>query len=149
MARIAVEDVQAWVESTKLKPSALDLDHLSQIEEEVLARLSSVYTTTSWVDRTTTPRLVQVIISKLYAGWLYDKTYSENQNYPNNYARMVKANAEMLIVGIINGTIEIPGATTTTLAGASFYPNDASSAQTPTSVDPSLGPAKFSLGRLF
>jgi|ERR1041384_2921449 len=148
MARVSLEDVQAWVEPTKLKPSSLDLDHLSQIEEEVLARIASAYDTSTWVDKSTTPRLIQVIIAKVYTGWLYDKFYSENQNYPNNYARMVRSNAENLIQGILNGTIEIPGVTTT-ISSAVFYPNDASSALAPTTDDPSLGPAKFSLGKVF
>lgn len=149
MPRIAVEDVQAWVESTKLSPQALDLDHLDQLETEILARLQSVYDTTTWIDKTTTPRLVQVIIAKKYAGWMYDKYYSENQSQASDYAKMVKDNGEMLISGILDGTIEIPGVTSSNPQEASFYPNDYSSSQTPTSEDPSLGPAQFSLGKFF
>ena len=108
MARISIDDVKAWVEDSKLDPQALDLDHLDQIETEIFARINSVYNTTGWVDRTSTPRLIQVIIAKYYTGWLYDKFYSENQSDPNQYAQLVKQNAENLILGILDGTIEIP-----------------------------------------
>ena len=149
MARIAIEDVKAWVEDSKLKPQALDLDHLSQLEEEVLARLASIYDTSIWVDKSTTPRLVQTIIAKYYTAWLYNKFYSENQSQPNLYAMLVTRNAETLVSGILDGTITVPGAIESNAVDPSFYPNDASSIQDPTLADPSLGPARFSLGKTF
>ncbi|SRR6266487_3629 len=149
MARISVDDVKAWVESTKLNPQALDLDQLSQIEEEIFARINSIYDVSGWIDRASTPRLIQVIIAKSYTGWLYDKFYSENQSDSNHYASLIKMNAETLILGILDGTIEIPGVIASNPASASFYPNDASSALIPTDQDMSLGPAKFSLGKVF
>jgi len=150
MPLITVDDVRGWVESSKLNIQTLDLDFLPQLEAEVLARLGTVYDVTGWVDPASTPRLVRVIITKMYAGWTYDKFYSENQSERNEYAAMLKDNAEMLILGLVDGTIEIPeipGGSANT--GPSFYPNDASSAQAPTAEDPSLGPARFSLGRTF
>lgn len=149
MSRISIDDVTAWVEDTKLHPAAIDGDHLDHIETEIFARINGVYDTSLWIDKATTPRLIQVIIAKTYAGWLYDKMYSENQSQPNIYSRLLKQNAEMLIDGILDGTIEIPGVPATTSQGPTFYPNDVSSAMTPTFEDPSLGPAKFSMGRLF
>lgn len=161
MARISLDDVQAWTESTKLSPQALDLDHLSQIEEEVLSQVASVYDTSTWLDKPSTPRLIQVIISKTYAAWLYDKFYSENQNLPNQYAQKLKDNAMMLIQGIISGTITIPGTIPSNPVGATYYPSDASSGIDPTTGyydptrqvvitgDTSVGPAKFSMGSVF
>lgn len=163
MARIEIEDVKAWVESTKLAPQALDLDHLSQLEEEILARLSTVYNVTPWVDKSTTPRLIQTIIAKTYTGWLYDKFYSENQSQPNKYAELIKTNAELLIQELITQVIQIPGVPADASSGPVFYPNDASSQINPdtgffdpaiglTSLvpgDTSTGPAKFSMGSVF
>lgn len=163
MARISVDDVKAWVESTKLDPQALDLDHLDQLETEVLARINSVYDTSTWIDKASTPRLIQTIIAKTYTGWLYDKYYSENQSAPNQYSQLVKQNAENLILGILDGTIEIPGLPPDNPAAPTFYPNDASSAiapdngsydpntglLTPIVGDTSTGPAKFSMGKTF
>lgn len=146
---ITVEDVKGWVETSKLNVQSLDMNFLPQLEAEVLAQLGQVYDSTVWVDVASTPRLVRVIIAKLYAGWIYDRAYSENQAERNEYAAMLKENAGTLISGILDGTIELPGTPITTNQAASFYPNDASSAQEPTLEDPSLGPARFSMGRVF
>jgi len=150
MALITPSDAQGWAESTKLNLSALDVSLLGQIETEVLARISSIYATTAWLDPSTTPVLIKVIIAKTYVAWVYDRAYSENQEEGNDYAAMLRANAELLITGLIDGTIDIPGETPTGAgSGPGYYPNDASSAQEPTFDDPSLGPAKFSMGKVF
>lgn len=149
MPRITVEEVRGWIETTKLDITSLDLNFLPQLETEILARLGTVFDTSGWVDASSTPPLVRVIITKLYAGWIYDKYYSENQAERNEYAAMLKENAGMLMSGLIDGTLEIPDVDASTPQSPSFYPNDASSAQYPTSDDLSLGPAKFSMGKVF
>lgn len=150
MARITTADAQGWAESTKMTLSSLDAQLEHQIEDEVIARLNSVFVTTGWTDSTNTPSVVKVIIAKLYVSWLYDRQYSENQDSGNDYAALLKANAEMLMEGLLNGTIDIPGETTQGAgSGPAFYPTDASSAMDPTPDDLSLGPAKFSMGQVF
>jgi len=161
MPRISIDDAKAWVEESKLDPQALDLDHLDQIETELLVRIASIYDVSLWIDKTSTPRIIQVIISKFYVGWLYDKFYSENQGEPNKYSQLVKANAQSLLDGILSGVIEIPGVPAVNPVTAAFYPNDASSAINPDTgyYDPNLrifipgdtstGPAKFSMGKRF
>lgn len=151
MARIEASDAKGWGEPTKLDLSTLDLFLLEQIETEVIGRLNVAYTTTTWTDYTNTPSLVKVIIAKSYVSWFYDRQYSENQGEANEYATMLRANAEMLIVGLVNGTIELPSseAPSTGAGRPAFYPNDASSALEPTPDDRSLGPAKFSMGKSF
>lgn len=150
MARIEAKDAKGWGEPTKLDLSTLDLYLLDQIETEVLGRLNGVFTTTTWTDNTNTPSLVKVIIAKAYVAWFYDRQYSENQGEANEYALMLRANSEMLITGLIDGTIELPPDEAPSNAGQpAFYPNDASSALEPTPEDRSLGPAKFSMGKVF
>jgi hypothetical protein len=150
MPRIEVKDAKGWGEPTKLNLSTLDLGLLDQIEAEVLGRLSGVFTITGWTDHTNTPTLVKVIIAKSYVSWFYDRQYSENQDDGNDYASMLRANAEMLITGLLDGTIELPPPDGSTSGGKpAYYPNDASSAMTPTPDDLSLGPAKFSMGKAF
>lgn len=151
MARVSTSEIQGWLEVTKLTISSPNTELLSSLEEEVLVRLSARYTTTSWVDTATTPKIVRVIISKMYAAWHIDKQYSENQSEDGNaYANRLTANAEMLISGIIDGVILIPEQPKPNNANvASFYPTDASSALTPTPDNLSLGPARFSLGKSF
>src|SRR5437773_3733944 len=148
MPRITLEDARGWTEDSKLDITALDMSLLVQIEAEVLGQLDTVFDATTWLDEASTPQLIRTIIAKKYVSWLYQKLYSENQNVGNSYARFLDTNADNLIAGLIDGTILIPGATAT-VQRASFYPNDASSALTPTFDDPSLGPAKFSMGKTF
>jgi hypothetical protein len=150
MPLITPNDAQGWAESTKLVVSSLDASLLEQIESEIIARLNSIYNTTAWTTPNTTPRVVKTIIAKTYVAWFYDRQYSENQEQGNDYAAMLRQNAEMLMSGLIDGTIDIPGETPQGAgSGPSFYPNDASSAMEPTFDDPSLGPAKFSMGKMF
>lgn len=149
MARVTQREVQSWLELTKLNVAALNTDLLSQLEEEVLVQLSSVYTVTGWTDEVSTPKIVRVIIAKMYASWYIDKIYSENQDEGNDYSARLLANANMLLAGLISGLFEIPGVPVPNPGTPSFYPTDASSAMEPTEEDPSLGPARFSLGKIF
>jgi hypothetical protein len=149
MVRITVEEVRGWVETSKLNVTDLDLNFLPQLETEIFAKIGTVYDTTTWIDPASTPALIRVIITKMYAGWIYDRAYSENQDESNPYAGMLKENAGMLIQGLIDGTIELPGIPASSNPDPSFYPNDASSAMEPTSDDSSLGPARFSMGKVF
>jgi hypothetical protein len=149
MARITLAQAQGWAELTKLELPALDLALLNQLESEILARLGSAVAISTWIDDTTTPELVQTIIAKTYVSWAYNRQYSENQSESNDYANLLLQNAEMLITGIVEGTIEIPNVPGIGSGTPAFYPNDASSAMEPTADDMSLGPAKFSMGKVF
>lgn len=148
MARITVAQAKAWAESTKLSIVAFDTDLLAHIEEEVIRRVSVAVTTTGWVDTATTPAIVQTAIAKLYVAWLYNRAYSEDIADGSAYADKLEKNAEMIITGIVDGTIEIPGQAGT--GGMPlFYPTDSSSNSAPTATDTSLGPAAFSMGMIF
>lgn len=150
MARVTQREIQSWLELTKLNLAALNTDLLVQLEEEILVQLSTVYDTSTWTDEATTPRIVRVIIAKTYASIHIDKVYSENQDEGNDYAARLMANANMLLAGLVSGLFEIPEVPTPENPGtASFYPTDASSALEPTTDNPSLGPARFSLGKVF
>jgi hypothetical protein len=151
MANISTADAQAWAELTKLTVSTLDADLETQIATQVLSRIAQAYDVSGWTNSTNTPKLVKNIIAMMYVSWLYSKTYSEDETGSNEYAIRLLAYAETLILGIISGandldeTPEQVGPTTT----PSYYPTDASSALEPTSDDPSLGPAKFTMGNVW
>jgi len=149
MARVTLNEVRAWVEPTKLPLSALDTELLAHLEEEALVRLSSTYDVDVWVDSGTTPKIVRTIISKLYASFYIDRAYSENQDDGNDYAIKLAENAEMLLTGLVIGDFEIPNNPPDNSSSPSFYPTNASSSQTPTLSDPSLGGPHFSLGKVF
>lgn len=147
-AHITVAEAQAWAETTKLTISALDTALEAHLAEEILVRLASVTDTSGWTNDTTTPKIVRTIISKLYVSWIYDRQYSEDIADGSAYSILLRANVELLMTGLIDGTIEFPGVVDTAGSPA-FYPTDASSALTPTFDDPSLGPAAFSMGKVF
>jgi hypothetical protein len=154
MARVTVPELQAWVEGTKftiVTPlSATNTQLLLQIEEEILSRVANAYDTSTWVDETTTPRLIRVAIAKKFVAWAYRRQYSESLGEDDaTYAALLEANSEMIIQGILDGSIEIPDLPPSFTTGLSFYPTDASSALSPTPEDPSLGPEKFSMGMTF
>jgi len=151
MSRITIQNARGWVRGTKFSIGDIDVDLCDQIEGEVLARISSSYDTSLWVDVASTPSLVRTAIAKMYVAWLYAKAYSEDEETVPEYARALQANAEMLIVGIIDGTITLPDALPSDSGSGqpSFYPTDASSSQCPTGDDSSLGDAHFSMGKVF
>lgn len=150
MSRVTQSEVQAWLDAAKLTVTTLDQDLLSQLEEETLVQLTSSYDVSTWVDAITTPKIVRVIIAKMYASFYIDRVYSDNQNVGNDYAARLMANATMLLTGLTNGSIDIPNVTATNPASSpSFFPTDASSAQDSTLDNPELGGPYFSLGRVF
>lgn len=153
MARIALTEAQAWVEATKFTIIAINTspnsDLLAQIEEEIVARVASTFDTSTWVDQNTTPRLVRTAIAKKFVAWMYRRQYSESLSDADaSYAALLEANSETIVSGLVDGSIELPGITSTT-DEPGFYPTDQSSLMEPTFDDPSLGPAKFSMGMVF
>lgn len=149
MARVEVSDCQAWAEKTKLPISNLEPDLVSQVEGQVLDRLSGGFDTSTWLDPTTTPAIIKSVISMFYISWVYDRQYSEENQQLNDYAVLLRAQAESLMIGILDGSTAIPGLPVPTTAGPAFYPTDASSALQPTALEPSLGDAKFYMGKIF
>lgn len=154
MARVTVEEVRAYGERTKLTITTLDTELLNGYEEEILDRLGAQIdsaTIATWVGPDTTPKLVRTIIARKYFAWFYFRQYSEDiGTNENTYAEKLDASAEMLLLGILDGSIPIPGATVD-LSSPTFYPTDVSTATDPkdSPSDPSVGPAAFSMTTTF
>lgn len=149
MPHVTVEQLNAWVEQTKMSFTEVDAALESQVSSMVIAKLAPTFDTAStWTDTTNTPQIVQDVIAMRYVGWYYHRTYSEDEDLSGYGERLLKE-SDNLIMGLLSGAIgiiEIPGST----AGQpAFYPNDASSAMEPTPEDPSLGPAKFTMGTIW
>lgn len=152
MSFITLEEAQTWGENTKLRLGSLEDGLVTQVATQVLSRIALAYNVTGWTSNTNTPSLVRSVIAMMYVSWLYDRTYSEDEPNSNAWAVRLAEMADALIEGIVSGTIDLTDDDTTgTLQGtsASYYPTDASSAQVPTSLDPSLGPARFTMGVVF
>jgi|SRR5882757_2626808 len=151
VVHITVEEANAWAEKTKLNFGELDSELESSQATQVLSRVSQVYDVSSWVTPGTTPGLIRKIVSMLYVGWYYERTYSED-TVISNYGMLLINQAENLIMGIISGAItlpDVPPGTDLGLSQPAFYPTDASSALQPTTDDMSLGPAKFTMGTIW
>jgi hypothetical protein len=146
MPRIQADDAQAWAEKTKLPIEQLDAGLTDQVETLVLARLTSSFPddVSTWVSPETTPT-----IAMFYVAWYYDRQYSEEQEALNDYAVLLRSQAEALMVGIADGSVLVPGAVLPTLDDVGFYPNDVSSSLQPTDTDRSLGDAKFSMNQVY
>jgi hypothetical protein len=148
---ITLKEAQAWLETTKLSLSQLDADLESQMATMVIGKLVTIYPVDAltWVDADTTPSIVRKIISMYYAGWYYDRQYSETAD-SNDYANRLRRMADTLLDGLIDGSvdiIEIPGMPPT--SEPEFFPTDVSSENCPTVQFPSDGPPKFTMGQIF
>jgi hypothetical protein len=158
-AHITATQVQTWLESTKLAISSLDPALESQVSTQVLGRLTETYAAyvPLWVDATTTPAIVQQVIAMMYAGWLYDRAYSEvvSQESGASYGMTLRNWATTLLNDIISGAISIAEIEPNQPATAPvFYPTDASSTHQAVIAnadwnDQSLGPAKFTVDKIF
>ena len=150
-SHITPAEANAWADHVKLSVTSVDSELEAAQAVEVLSRIGTVYAVSGWTDPLTTPSLVRKIIAMKYVGWLFQRTYSEDAPI-SDYGLLLIAQAENLIDGIIAGTLALPGSTTVDgqITGSpAFYPNDASSALTPTSEDRSLGPNSFSMGQVW
>lgn len=153
MALITLTDAKAWTESTKVGDefNSLDADLERQVRALVLARLAARFDITAWVDSTSTPRLVRTIVAMYYVSFLYDRVYSTDDEL-NAYAELLRRLADQNIDALVAGLIDLdddPNNDDVTFGNPAFYPNDASSALSPTFEDSSLGPASFSMGTVF
>lgn len=158
-AHITTSSVQAWFEPTKLPISALDTNLEAQVSSEVLARLTETYAAyvPLWVDSTTTPVVVQKIISMIYAGWFYDRAYSEvvSEEGVQSYGFTLRQWGSALLTDVITGAVAIVEIEPNQPATAPvFYPTDVSSTRQAVWAntdcnDQSLGPAKFTVDKVF
>jgi hypothetical protein len=161
MAHVLLSDVQAWLEGTKANLTQLDASLEQQISAQVLAEVSDTYSdpgfgVPTWTDSTNTPELVKQVIAMLYAGWYYDRQFAEMiVAEGTSYGEVLRAQAEVLEAGIINGSVVLIELVSFALDVAPvFYPTDVSStfdAERTNTIpeDMSLGPAKFGMGKKF
>lgn len=87
----------------------------------VFGSLSSEFPVTEWIaDPTTIPLLVRSLIAMRMAGRIYLRTTSDTDAEENNYGRMLLTDAELLMGGLLAGTIAIDyAAASANIAGTS------------------------------
>jgi hypothetical protein len=148
---VTTEDVQAWLETTKMPVNSIDIELEQQIAAETLGALQGSYSSSigSWTDATNTPVIIKKIIAMQIAGWMYLRQYSETDD-GNPYAYRLISKAAELLAGLAAGTVdivEVPGSPTS--GQPVFFPTDVSSTTAPTLDNPSDGPPKFSMAQVF
>lgn len=159
MAHITTSDVQVWLETTKLAISSIDPTLEVDVSNEVISQLTGQFGayTPTWVDNTSTPQIVKQIIAMEYAGWVYDRAFSEvvTNEAQVSYGATLRGWATNLINDILGGSILIAEIGSGPVNEAPiFYPTDVSSTWDAWRAnidcnDNSLGPAKFGMGKVF
>lgn len=150
MALIDVDDVQPWLEETKLRLTTDDdLPEEPFQSEMVKSRLASCSLDVStWVDPANTPKLVRGIIGMLVAAQRYNTAYSETDEEAGNpYANKLEGMAGKLLDGICAGSIDLLDVTddpaSSGFGSVDFYPTDKVGV-----LDPEEA-ARFTMGKVF
>ena len=152
MATVFVlDDVKAWLDSTKLTPSAIETSLSTQITEQVFSRLRPTFPSAiTWTDESSTPKLIRSIVSMLYSAAIYERAYGDDHDDAANYAGWLRSLAEANIQGLIAGTLEIIEDDSNLDDGSPvFFPTDLSSSQPATKDNPSDGGPYFTMGMVF
>lgn len=145
MAVVTQDEVQSWLEATKLTLDAFDSDLENTAKTVVFSNLSPIFDISTWADATTTPQLVSDVVAMLVAAWTYRRAYSEEETGGNSYATWLEDKANMLLESIKSGQVQLAEVPTVSTFNESivFYPNDASGITDTTQA------AKFSMGSVF
>lgn len=106
-ALISIDDAKVWLSQTKAPITTIEDELADQLSTTVVGAVSARYSTDTWVDEDTTPLLIRRIISMFYAGYYYHRTFS-NDSEPGAYGDRLLADAQTLLNGIVDGTIDIP-----------------------------------------
>jgi hypothetical protein len=124
---VLLEQVQGWLNIHKYD---VGVDQLDPVQEGlaanfVLSALEQRYDTSTWVDEVTTPPMIVQIISMLVASYTLRKAVSEDDGVAN-YAGWLENRAKVLVEGLINGGLDLPGVDPDPTAPASssvgFFP---------------------------
>ena len=154
---VRLDEVQSWLESTKLRLSGLDNELVDTAKTSVFAQLSATFDISGWLDYTTTPDLVRKVIAMYVASWTYSRQYSEaiGTNL-NNYSAWLENKANLLLSGILSGNYALEVVATGGDPGApAFWPNDTTGAtQQFDAAGNSIGgqyseDIKFTMGQIF
>jgi hypothetical protein len=150
MARINVQEAQAWSESSKLPVSSLDTVLETQVTNLIFPRLAVAgFPITTWTNESSTPALIRTLIAMYYVAALYDKHYAQEEE-ESSYASTLRNLADSNIAGLIAGSVELAEYELPVLGGTpSFFPNDTSSSMEPTADSPSNGGPSFTMGTIF
>lgn len=130
MAVIELVDIQQWLELTKIEPSSIDAALEISCQEEAFSRLATKYDVSTWIDASTTPELVKTIVSLLYAGRLWNRSFQAGSSKEGSYGDKLIRRADLLLLGIVEGEYDLIDTDTGNTIdpasdeGPSFFPDD-------------------------
>jgi hypothetical protein len=102
------DDVQPWLETTKLTIGSIEAALESTFINTVFGRVSARYTTTTWNDEASTPGLVIQVVAMLYAAAFYRRQYSEDLEGDPAWPVWLEKTANTTLMQIVDGTIDLP-----------------------------------------
>ena len=153
MAYVTKEEVNAWLEPTKLSVTTIEVELETQVANMIMGQLAGSFDVAAWTNNTNTPKLIRTIIAMHYAAWMTDRAFSDSSDELNAYAQLLRSMADANIAGLIAGVLTyddiLPSGDGSDISAPAFFPNDVSSAQAPTSMNPHDGPAVFQMGQVF
>ena len=146
-AIVTEQELQAWLEETKLDVPSVDEQLDATARDEVFGALSAVYDVTGWVSTETTPSLVRRIMAMLIASYLYRRQYSEDSDENPGYAVWLEGKAHALLVGVIDGSIDLTDVDEIPASASvpTFWPNDVADIV----GSEEYSPARFRMGQVF
>jgi hypothetical protein len=110
---VAPEEVQAWLEQSKLTVTEVDQSLHEAARALVFSRVAEVYDTETWVDVSTTPDLIRKVASLYIAAWVYNRAFSSLADVGTTYGDKLIAMADTLCAAIIGGDaslLDVPAA---------------------------------------
>lgn len=156
MAVVTLQEVQQWLEKTKLELDVLSGSFEETARSMTFGEVAQQYTVTTWLDEVTTPTLIRKIVSMRIAGWTYKAAYSEDTGQ-SPYGDWLLEQAANLVLSIVAGKIVLTDVIigSTTSAPATFLPtNDTGRTQQYDALGHSVGlldgeDIKFRMGSVF
>lgn len=128
---ITLDDVQSWFTTDRLSLELTDdIPEESNISPQVLAVVSNRYDTSTWIDPTSTPRLIRSVIAARVAALRYRKVYADQMEGEFEYSTWLEEWALTTLNGIADGSLPLLDVPTDDLteaqsaASISFFPTD-------------------------
>lgn len=106
MAILTLTQANGWADGQKLVLSSIDSELEAQIVSQVFGAVSEKYSTVTWLSATSTPKLIVSIISMMYVGYLFHRTYSTDSD-PGLYGTLLIDKAETLLKGVVDGNVAL------------------------------------------
>lgn len=153
MSYLSVDQVQAWLQSTKYPVPVVSETFETTASTTVLGKISQRYDTSGWTNSTNTPKLVLSIMSMLVAAYEMRK-YASEEDGLTSHAEWLEERAMTMCADIVDGCIDLaeadPSTTSSLGGGPLFWPTDDSTLFAETYPhDANASPRAFSMGMYF